>query len=140
MYFNYLYLCVYVCLHACMYALFRCVYGCVPVCVCVCVCVFMCAYMHVCMHCLDVCMGVYLCVCVCVCVCSCLCAWTWRICTCMRVLCGSRVFCLRICGHYMYTERASLGVLQYILHWEYYTTLATCVGGEIENGVLFMLI
>ena len=52
------------------------------------------------------------------------------------------VYCVdHVCSVYafvgMYTECASLGVLQYILHWEHYTTLATCVGGEIENGVLF---
>ena len=54
----------------------------------------------------------------------------------MHVYCVDHVCSVRICGHYMYTECASLGVLQKILHWEYYTTLATHVGREIEIGVL----
>ena len=36
----------------------------------------------------------------------------------------------------VYIVHASLGILQYILHCKDYTTLAMCVGGEIENGVL----
>ena len=80
----------------------------------------MCAFLYGCLP-----------VCVCVCVSAC-CIMYIDVCD----VHGSCALCVHICGHYMYTVHVSLGALQCILHWEYYTIVAMCVSREIENGVL----
>ena len=109
------YMCVYMCVHVCMCA-------CVSICMCVRVCTcfanrYMCLFVgvsvftytcvYMCVMCVSMFMPVHA---------SCI---IDLLCTHACVLCdvhGSCVLCICICGYYMYTVSASLGVLQYVLH------------------------
>ena len=136
--------------YVCLYVLCMCVSTYTCVCACMCACVYM--YVHVRVYkCSGVCVYMYVCVYI-VCVCTayvCTCVYMYlRVCSYLCIMfmpvhaccimyidmCVSCAMCMdHVCSVY-----AFLGTIctSYVLHCGYYTTLATCVGGEIENGVI----